>query len=249
MAILRRSASILSVVAVLALWIHGCGPAQQPPKTPDLGGETPPVQDPCDVANEIELLLSDLVPTAAIGYGSISPFLYEIAADGAIQIAPNAVERDKEAAQKVRKLLESLNGNGAAQELFRGNIKRSQQSCGDCPRGVAYELREARREVDAKKAGLETVVYSLGGAPNDAEKSAFLQLMKYVDPPCPPLVQARFEGNQLLISRPGCPAKDCHKLSDDGHLGNACCTRNVPSGTWQLDESDPTHPRHCCISN
>jgi len=229
MAIVRRSATILSAAAVLTLWIHGCGPAQPPPQVPGGGGETPPSREPCDVANEVELLLSDLVPTAAMGYGSLSPFLYEVAADGSIQIASNAVERDKVAAEAARKLLQSVNHNRAAREIFRSNVERSKNSCGNCPRGVAYELRELPRQLDPDDPTLETVTYSIaGGTPNDAEKSAFLELLKYESPPCPPVVRARFEGNQLVLSvKRGCPAKDCHTAADDGHLGNAL-RGNVP---------------------
>jgi hypothetical protein len=243
-----RRAAALSAAVTAALWIHGCGPAQQAPNAPVVEG-TGPISPECHPSNKVELLLSDLVPVAGVAFGSISPFIYEVAEGGVVSFAPNAIVKDESAAQKARELLDRVNRNPAAQKTFGENVARSQAACGGgkCPQDAPYTIREIER-VASHLAGLETVRYSFGGGePNQAEKEAFLGLMKSGNPSCPPAVEASFHGNELLLKRRKLP-KDCHPKADDGHLNNACTTENVPDGIWRLDESDPRRPRHCCMS-
>lgn len=247
----RRTAASAVAVAALVLWVAGCGPAQQqvPLKAPEEVGAEPPL-DECERASEVQLLLADLVPSAAIGFGSLSPFLYEVAPDGVVSIVASATVRDADAAQLARDLLEQVNRKDRARKIFGNNVTRSQRECtaASCPRDARYELAEVQRLL--RPGGSELGVrYRLDRAPGDAEQSAFVLLMQHDNPPCPPVTQAHFEGQSLVVrAERRCTAPDCHRVAQSCHSGSACCTRNVPRGTWQRDNSDPSRPRHCCQS-
>jgi hypothetical protein len=242
-----RGATALSTAAILALWIHGCGPT--PPRVPEGGGEPPTQPVDCAAAADVELLLADLVPTAAVGYGRIDPFLYEVDPAGAIHIVSSAVPKDKAASEAALELLELVNGNRVAQEIFRNNIARSQRACAaaKCPGDAVYEILQL--EPAPADAALETFTYSFGArVPSEAEQNTFLELMAVPsNPQCKRVTDVRFDGNLFRVAS---LTNDCHS-SANGHtddLGDPCTTTSVPSGVWEKRDLSPKRPRHCCIS-
>jgi hypothetical protein len=249
----KRGVTSATAAAALVLWIHGCGgtPQQAPPQVPGQGEEAleaPP--DECELAAGAQLMLADLVPLAAAGYGTVSPFLYELAAEGPIRISPSAVVVDAVAAEAAQAELKLINATDAARELLRSNLARSRQECeaAGCPREASYRLREELNAVDPNEPGLEIVRYALDVVPGGAEQSAFLLMMQPADAECPPALKVAFEDNVLsLRSQIRCARRDCHAKADDGHVPYECCSPTVARGTWRNETSDPRRPRHCCM--
>lgn len=232
-------------MAALMSWIHGCGATTPEPLAPGVAHDPP--REECEVAAEMELVLAELTTKAAAGYGSFSPFLYEAGSEGPVRFAARAVEVDPVSAERARELLKQVNGRGAARELLRNNVVRSQRTCEDCPREQSSRMREQSSLVDPERSELQLVTYALEGAPGAAEQAAFLLLMQPGSSACPAVAQARFEGPTLML-RQGrwCAIRDCHPQANDGDLGWGCCSPMVVTGVWTREESDPRDPRHCC---